>query len=59
MDYRSVVAEEEKAALALELESRLGLLPSAEKTLVTPVTSTMRFSGPSLPLRAARALGSL
>ena len=39
------VAEVEKASLASELERKLGLTLSEEKTLVTPVTSTMRFLG--------------
>ncbi|WXA89877.1 group II intron reverse transcriptase/maturase [Pendulispora rubella] len=44
-------AEQEKAALARELESKLGLSLSEEKTLVTPVTSTMRFLGHHLRVR--------
>jgi hypothetical protein len=44
-------AEQEKAALAGELESTLGLSLSEEKTLVTPVTSTMRFLGHHLRVR--------
>jgi group II intron reverse transcriptase/maturase len=44
-------AEQEKAALAKELESKLGLTLSEEKTLVTPVTSTMRFLGHHLRVR--------
>ncbi len=45
-------AEREKDSLARELESKLGLALSAEKTLVTPVTSTMRFLGHHLRVRA-------
>jgi RNA-directed DNA polymerase len=44
-------AEQEKAALAGELESKLGLTLSEEKTLVTPVTSTMPFLGHHLRVR--------
>jgi len=44
-------AEQEKASLARELKSRLGLSLSEEKTLVTPVTSTMRFLGHHLRVR--------
>jgi hypothetical protein len=39
------VAEQEKSALAAVLQDQLGLTLSPEKTLVTPVTSTMRFLG--------------
>jgi len=44
-------AEQEKATLARELEEKLGLALSEEKTLVTPVTSTMRFLGHHLRVR--------
>jgi RNA-directed DNA polymerase len=44
-------AEQEKGALAQRLESTLGLALSEEKTLVTPVTSTMRFLGHHLRVR--------
>ena len=45
------VAEAEKASLASELKRELGLALSEEKTLVTPVTSTMRFLGHHLRVR--------
>jgi RNA-directed DNA polymerase len=45
------VAEAEKAALASELKRKLGLALSEEKTLVTPVTSTMRFLGHHIRVR--------
>jgi RNA-directed DNA polymerase len=45
------VAEQEKAALAAALETQLGLTLSEEKTLITPVTSTMRFLGHHLRVR--------
>jgi group II intron reverse transcriptase/maturase len=45
------VAEVEKASLANELERKLGLALSEEKTLVTPVTSTMRFLGHHIRVR--------
>jgi RNA-directed DNA polymerase len=44
-------AEQEKASLARELDAKLGLALSEEKTLVTPVTSTMRFLGHHLRVR--------
>jgi hypothetical protein len=44
-------AEQEKAALGNVLERELGLALSEEKTLVTPVTSTMRFLGHHLRVR--------
>ena len=46
-----LTAEQEKAALAEELESKLGLTLSEEKTLITPVTSTMPFLGHHLRVR--------
>jgi RNA-directed DNA polymerase len=46
-----VVAEIEKASLANELQRKLGLALSEEKTLVTPVTSTMRFLGHHIRVR--------
>jgi group II intron reverse transcriptase/maturase len=52
-------AEQEKAALARELESTLGLSLSEEKTLVTPVTSTMRFLGHHLRVREHPVSGRL
>jgi RNA-directed DNA polymerase len=45
------VADSEKASLASELERKLGLALSEEKTLVTPVTSTMRFLGHHIRVR--------
>ena len=45
------VAEAEKAALANELQCKLGLALSEEKTLVTPVTSTIRFLGHHINVR--------
>ena len=47
---RSVV-EREKAALASFLKDELGLELSEEKTLVTPVTETMRFLGHHIKVR--------
>jgi hypothetical protein len=43
--------EQETATLATVLEQTLGLALSEEKTLVTPVTSTMRFLGHHLRVR--------
>lgn len=51
--------EREKAALAEELERKLGLLLSEDKTLVTPVTSTMRFLGHHLRVRERPQRGGL
>lgn len=45
------VAQQEKSALAAALQDQLGLTLSPEKTLVTPVTSTMRFLGHHLRVR--------
>ena len=45
------VADEEKAAIGRALESPLGLTLSEEKTLVTPVTSAMRFLGHHVRVR--------
>lgn len=45
------IAEQEKSDLATALEAQLGLTLSPEKTLVTPVTSTMRFLGHHLRVR--------
>ena len=45
-------AEQEKSNLGAVLESQLGLTLSPEKTLVTAVTSTMRFLGHYLRVRA-------
>jgi RNA-directed DNA polymerase len=52
-------AEQEKAALASELETTLGLALSEEKTLVSPVTSTMRFLGHHLRVREHPVSGRL
>jgi hypothetical protein len=46
------IAEQEKSNLGAMLESHLGLTLSPEKTLVTAVTSTMRFLGHHLRVRA-------
>jgi group II intron reverse transcriptase/maturase len=54
-----ITADEEKAALAHELEEKLGLELSEEKTLVTPVTSTMRFLGHHLRVREQPGNGRL
>jgi len=45
------LAEQEKSALAEMLQSQMGLTLSPEKTLVTPVTSTLRFLGHHLRVR--------
>jgi group II intron reverse transcriptase/maturase len=45
------LAEQEKSALAAMLRSQMGLTLSPEKTLVTPVTSTLRFLGHHLRVR--------
>ena len=45
------IAEQEKSQLAEWLGSRMGLTLSPEKTLVTPVTRTMRFLGHHLRVR--------
>ena len=44
-------AEQEKSALGEMLLAELGLSLSPEKTLVTPVTSAMRFLGHHLRVR--------
>lgn len=49
------VAEREKAALAQHLKSTLGLELSPSKTLVTPVTSSMRFLGHIIKVRIHRS----
>lgn len=46
-----LMAEQEKSALAEMLSSQMGLSLSPEKTLVTPVTSTLRFLGHHLRVR--------
>ena len=53
------LADQEKASLARMLESSLSLMLSEEKTLVTPVTSTMRFLGHNLRVRAHPTSGAL
>jgi RNA-directed DNA polymerase len=53
------IAEQEKAAVAKMLGITLGLSLSAEKTLVTPVTSTMRFLGHHLRVRRHPTTGRL
>ena len=53
------VADHEKTTLAAELERKLGLQLSEEKTLVTPVTSTMRFLGHHLRVRKHPRHGAL
>ena len=50
-DHVREVAEQEKSALAAVLQDQLGLTLLPEKTLVTPVTSTMRFLGHHLRVR--------
>ena len=47
-DQCRMLAEQEKSDLAAMLETQMGLTLSPEKTLVTPVTSTMRFLRSSL-----------
>jgi group II intron reverse transcriptase/maturase len=46
-----LLAEQEKFALAEMLKAHMGLTLSPEKTLVTPVTSTLRFLGHHLRVR--------
>jgi RNA-directed DNA polymerase len=53
------IAEQEKAAMAAMLGETLGLSLSAEKTLITPVTSTMRFLGHHLRVRRHPVSGRL
>jgi RNA-directed DNA polymerase len=50
-DQCRMLAEQEKSDLAAMLETQMGLTLSPEKTLVTPVTSTMRFLGHHLSVR--------
>lgn len=50
-DGGQAIAEQEKAALATALERELGLQLSAEKTLITPVTSSIRFLGHHIKVR--------
>jgi group II intron reverse transcriptase/maturase len=53
------VAEQEKAALATALQTDLGLTLSEEKTLVTSVTSVMRFLGHHIRVRRHPSHGRL
>jgi len=53
------IAEREKAALATALQAELGLSLSEEKTLITPVTSVMRFLGHHLRVRRHPVHGRL
>jgi RNA-directed DNA polymerase len=53
------VAEKEKAALAMHLQETLGLQLSEEKTLVTPVTSSIRFLGHHIKVRPHPSHGRL
>ncbi len=46
-----LLAEKEKSALAEMLKTQMGLTLSPEKTLVTPVTNTLRFLGHHLRVR--------
>lgn len=50
-DQCQLLAEQEKSALAEMLQTQMGLTLSPEKTLVTPVTSTLRFLGHHLRVR--------
>lgn len=50
-DRGQSLAEQEKAPLGEWLTARLALMLSPEKTLVTPVTSTLRFLGHHLRVR--------
>ena len=52
-----LLAEQEKSALAEMLKAHMGLTLSPEKTLVTPVTSTIRFLGHHLRVRRQPRLG--
>jgi hypothetical protein len=53
------IAEQEKAALAAMLSETLGLSLSESKTLITPVTSAMRFLGHHLRVRPHPVKGTL
>ena len=53
------IAEQEKTALAAMLSETLGLSLSQQKTLITPVTSTMRFLGHHLRVRRHPLSGRL
>ena len=50
-DKAREIAEQEKASLAAMLSAEMGLTLSPEKTLVTPVTETLRFLGHHLRVR--------
>jgi RNA-directed DNA polymerase len=58
-DESRTAADQERTALAKVLESDLELTLSEEKTLVTPVTSTMRFLGHNLRVRKHPMSGEL
>lgn len=45
------IAEQEKSSLTQMLQNQMGLTLSPEKTLVTPVTETMRFLGHHMRVR--------
>ena len=51
VDKAHELAKQERSALASMLSTHMGLTLSPEKTLVTPVTSTMRFLGHHLRVR--------
>lgn len=53
------LAEQEKALLAEMLKAELGLTLSEDKTLITPVTSTLRFLGHHLRVRQHPSHGRL
>ena len=53
------LAEQEKSKLEAMLGDQLGLTLSPEKTLVTPVTSTMRFLGHHLRVRRHPTIAGL
>lgn len=58
-DQGREIAEQEKAALAAMLSATLGLSLSEQKTLITPVTSTMHFLGHHLRVRRHPISGRL
>jgi RNA-directed DNA polymerase len=51
LEKAQAIAEQEKSSLALMLSAQMGLTLSPEKTLVTPVTETMRFLGHHIRVR--------
>ena len=53
------LAEQEKSMLGATLEATLGLTLSTEKTLITPVTSTLRFLGHHLRVRPRPSTGRM